>query len=177
MALLGIEYDIRPTSSLTRARSAPNVPRTRRLAPEQLHALQDFFVRLDRDSRCRRFGYAASDDGVVAHAGTALEDPSCVIGVFVDESLRGVLEIYCCAPRPYSEAALVVSQDWRRRGLGWALLRAAATWVGEVRGHGIHLIFTRDNWPMRQLANKANARFDLMLDEICAEITPAMLRS
>jgi hypothetical protein len=29
---------------------------------------------------------------------------------------------------------------------------------------------------MRQLASKANARFDLVLDEICAEVTPARLR-
>jgi hypothetical protein len=32
----------------------------------------------------------------------------CLFGAFVDESLRGVLEIYSCAPHPYSEVVLVV---------------------------------------------------------------------
>jgi len=176
MALLGIEYDIRPRSSLVRSRAAPTGPQIRLLGREQLHELQNFFIRLDRSSRCRRFGHAASDASVAARAGTALQDASCVIGAYVDADLRGVLEVYSCAPNPYSEAALVVSQDWRRRGLGWTLLRAAATWASAARGEGIRLLFTRDNWPMRHLANKANARFDLTLDEICAEVTAARLR-
>jgi GNAT superfamily N-acetyltransferase len=177
MALLGIEHDIRPTPSLARSPIAPDVPEVRPLAREQLDELQDFFVRLDRDSRCRRFGHAASDESVVARAGVALEDASCVIGVFVDENLCGVLEIYSCNPQPYWEVALVVGQEWRRRGHGWALLRAAARWANVARRDSIRLIFTRDNWPMRQLANKANARFDLMLDEIWAEVTLARLPS
>ena len=53
------------------------------------------------------------------------------------------------------------------------MLRAAAG----SETQGIRLIFTRDNWPMRQLARKANARFDLVLDEICAVVTPARLHA
>jgi GNAT superfamily N-acetyltransferase len=168
MALLGLEQDRIKTP---RARSSPLAPRMRRLGREHRAELQDFLLRLDRDSRCRRFGHAASDDVVAAHAVTALEDAG-VIGAFVDESLRGALEIYSCAPHGAPEAALVVDQSWRRRGLGWALLCAAAG----SEAQGIRLIFTRDNWPMRHLASKANARFDLVLDEICAEVTPARLR-
>ena len=95
-----------------------------------------------------------------------------MIGAYVDESLRGALEVYSCAPLGAPEVALVVDQNWRRRGLGWALLRTAAG----SETQGIRLIFTRDNWPMRQLASKANARFDLVLDEICAEVMPARMR-
>jgi GNAT superfamily N-acetyltransferase len=170
MALLGLEQGWTKTP---RQRSGPLSFRMQRLGREHRVELQDFLLRLDRDSRCRRFGHAASDDIVAAYAVTALEDAS-VIGVFVDEILRGALELYCCAPHG-SEAALVVDQNWRRRGLGWALLRAAVAAVGEAQG--IRLIFTRDNWPMRHLASKANARFDLVLDEICAEVTPARLRA
>src|SRR3954470_2170252 len=139
MALLGIEYDIRPRSSPLRSSLASGVAQTRLLSREHLGELQDFFVRLDRDSRCRRFGHAASDECVVARAGTALEDAACLIGVFVDDSLRGVLEIYCCDPHRYWEAALVVSRDWRRRGLGWTLLRAAAIWASAARRDSIRL--------------------------------------
>ena len=176
MALFGIEHDIRPKAFRARATTGPLSPEIRPLGVEQREEIEDFLVRLDRESRCRRFGHAASDEIVIAHAGTALEDASCLFGAFVDESLRGVLEIYSCAPHPYSEVALVVDPHWRRRGFGWALLRAAASWAGETRHGDIRLIFTRDNWPMRRLASKANARFDLVLDEICAEITHAKLQ-
>jgi GNAT superfamily N-acetyltransferase len=168
MALLGLEQDWPKTP---RQRSGPLAPRLQRLVREHRAELQDFLIRLDRESRCRRFGHAASDDVVAAHAATALEDAH-VIGAFVDDTLRGALELYSCAPHG-SEVALVVDQSWRRRGLGWALLCAAA----RSETQGIRLIFTRDNWPMRQLASKANARFDLVLDEICAEVTPARLRA
>jgi len=177
MALLGLEQDWTKTP---RVRSGPLAPLTQRLGREHRAELQDFLLRLDRDSRCRRFGHAASDDVLAAHAVTALED-AWVIGAFVDdpgdcagEILRGALEIYSCAPQGTPEVALVVDQTWRRRGFGWALLRAAAAASEE---QGFRLIFTRDNWPMRQLASKANARFDLVLDEICAVVTPARLHA
>jgi GNAT superfamily N-acetyltransferase len=169
MALLGLEHG---RSQTARHRPAPAV-RTQPLDREQTCELQDFLLRLDRESRCRRFGHAASDEIMAAHAMTALEDATCVIGVFVDDVVRGVLEIYSCAPKGAPEVALVVDRDWRRRGLGWALLRAAVA----SEAQGIRLIFTRDNWPMRRLACKANARFDLVLDEICAEITLARLHA
>jgi GNAT superfamily N-acetyltransferase len=171
MALLGLEHGRSETPRQRFALAPRTAPRTGRLGREQASELQDFLLRLDRESRCRRFGHAASDEVVAAHAVTALDDAACVIGVFVDEILRGALEIYPWGPDGPPEAALVVDQDWRRRGLGWALLRAAV--ASETQG--IRLIFTRDNWPMRQLAGKANARFDLVLDEICAEVTPARL--
>ena len=84
-----------------------------------------------------------------------------------------LIEIYPCVPHAFCEAALVVEPAWRRRGLGFALLRAAARLVPE--NGNIRLIFTRDNWPMRKLADKAHARLDLVLDELCAEIAPARL--
>jgi hypothetical protein len=34
----------------------------------------------------------------------------------------------------------------------------------------IRMVFSRSNWPMRRLAGTANARLDLTLDEISAEI-------
>ncbi len=32
------------------------------------------------------------------------------------------------------------------------------------------MIFSRNNWPMRKLASRADARFDLVLDEIVADV-------
>jgi hypothetical protein len=172
MSLLGIEHD-RPSlaGSLAHARA----PHVWLLDCEQVEEFEEFLLRLDRDSRWRRFGHAASDEALQAHARSALAAASCVIGVSLDGTLRGALEIYSCAPQPFCEAALVVEPQWRRRGLGFAMLRAAARFAREASAGGIRLIFTRDNWPMRKLASKADARFDLVLDEFCAEVAPAKL--
>src|ERR687883_681015 len=78
-------------------------------------------------------------------------DAACIIGIAADGRLRGVLELYSCAPQAHCEAALVVEPAWRRRGLGTALLRAAMRHAGEGALGPIRLIFTRDNWPMRKL--------------------------
>lgn len=149
---------------------------TKILDADDLGEVQDFFLRLDRESRCRRFGHAASDEVLRAHAVTASSDASCLIGIVVGGELRGVLELYSCAPAVCAEVALVVERGWRRRGLGWALLRAAMEWACGTGQGNLCLIFTRDNWPMRHLTNKANARFDLVLDEISAEISPGAVR-
>lgn len=182
MSLVALEHDFKsdfaqsvkgdPSLAGSLVRHAPQLAL---IDEDQLDVLQDFLLRLDRDSRWRCFGHAASDDTLVVHARTALDEASGVIGVTIDGTLRGILEIYSCAPRPFCEAALVVEPQWRRRGLGFALLRAAARFSCERGAGGIRLIFTRDNWPMRKLADKAQARFDLVLDELCAEIAPARL--
>src|SRR4051794_6380815 len=85
------------------------------LTAERLDEVEDFFCRLERDTRCRRFGPAAADDTLRSHAAKAFLDADCVIGVYAQGDLRGVLEIYSCAPHPFVEVALVVEKDWRRR--------------------------------------------------------------
>jgi GNAT superfamily N-acetyltransferase len=69
------------------------------------------------------------------------------------------------------DVTLVVERPWRNKGLGWALLGAAMEWVRHSETRTIRMIFSRNNWPMRALAHKANARLTLAFDEICASIT------
>jgi GNAT superfamily N-acetyltransferase len=128
-------------------------------------------VGLDRRSRWSRFAHAANDSSLLTHAQNALGAGACAFGAYVEDELRGFVDLYRCAPQKCFEAGVVVHQDWRRRGLGWALLHAAIQWVNQTSTSSLRLIFPRDNWPMRQLANKANARLDLVLDDICVDIT------
>jgi hypothetical protein len=95
-----------------------------------------------------------------------------MFGVFVDRRLRGLLEIYGGSASGPTEAAVVVDQKWGRRGLGWMLLKAAMNWTNARNGGPIRLIFSRHNWPLRQLTSKASAKFDFVCDEVCAEIAP-----
>jgi GNAT superfamily N-acetyltransferase len=143
---------------------------TGRLDLDHRAELRSFFTRLDRESRCRRFGHAAADELLCLHADKALQDTRSTVGVFIDRTLRGVLELYPYAPAPILEGAIVVEQGWRRRGLGSALLRAGLGLACSAREHSIRLIFTRDNRPMRKLATNADARIDIVLDELCADI-------
>jgi GNAT superfamily N-acetyltransferase len=73
-----------------------------------------------------------------------------------------------------AEAAFVVDPALRNRGLGTALLEATVL-AARNRGHrAIRVICLRDNWPMRRLAQKAEAGLMLTFDEMHGEIrTPA----
>lgn len=132
--------------------------------------LETLLVALDRDSRCSRFGYAASDAAMVAHSQTALQAASRTLGVFVDDRLAGAAEIYRCGDTSTYEVSLVVDQPLRKRGLGWSLLNSSMVWARSADAERVRLVFSRHNWPMRRLAARASAKLDLSLDELNAEI-------
>jgi GNAT superfamily N-acetyltransferase len=138
--------------------------------------IQRLLTSLDQASRCARFGWAANDAALGAHVQNAIGNAQIIFGVPVGGHLRGVLEIYRGSASGCAEVALVVAPEWRRRGFGWALLQAAMRWATAVDAGPMRLIFSRHNWPMRQLTTKAAARFDIVLDEICAEIAPQRIR-
>jgi GNAT superfamily N-acetyltransferase len=167
MALLELETG--PSARMVTPYRSPCDIKT--LHSDNLAEIQRFFASLDRRSRWSRFGHAANDSSLLTHAQNALGAGACSFGAYVDGQLRGFVDLYCCAPQKFFEAGVVVHQDWRRRGLGWALLHAAIQWVNQTSASSLRLIFPRSNWPMRQLASKANARLDLVLDDICADIT------
>jgi GNAT superfamily N-acetyltransferase len=148
----------------------------RTLNADHLADIQQLLTGLDQASRCARFGWASNDAALDAHAQDAVAHASSIFGVFVERQLRGVLEIYHGSASNPAEVALIVAPDWRRRGLGWMLLQAAMHWAAEVDAGTMRLIFSRHNWPMRQLTAKACARFDMVLDEISAEITAPPIR-
>jgi GNAT superfamily N-acetyltransferase len=96
---------------------------------------------------------------------------SRIFGVFIGERLQGIIELYDAEAPGHVDAALVVERPWRNKGLGWALLSTAMEWARHSETRTIRMIFSRDNWPMRALAHKANAQLTLVFDEICASIT------
>ena len=66
--------------------------------------------------------------------------------------------------------AFAIDADWRRLGLGSALLEAATRWAQQAGVATLRMVISRNNWPMRQLAHKVGARLDFDLDEIFADI-------
>jgi GNAT superfamily N-acetyltransferase len=121
-------------------------------------------------ARFSRFNQVVNDSFLANHTESALLNASSVVGAFVDEHLRGIVEIYDSGSGAYSEAMLVVEKEWRRRGLGWELLQAAMKMSGDINVNVLRVIFHRNNWPMRKLADKAGGTFDISLDEIAVGI-------
>ena len=126
---------------------------------------------LDQSPLRHRVGPLTRDDCLNEHANRALATAPRIFGVFVGESLQGILELYDGEAPGHVDVTLVVERPWRNKGLGWALLGAAMEWVRHSETRAIRMVFSRNNWPMRALAHKANARLTLAFDEICASIT------
>jgi len=145
-------------------------PSIRALTSDHQSELENLLVALDRDSRCSRFGYAASDAAMAAHSRTALQAASSTLGIFLNEKLAGAAEIYRCGDTGAYEVSLVVDRPLRKRGFGWNLLSSATAWAQDADADSVRLVFSRHNWPMRRLAARACAKLDLSLDELNAEI-------
>jgi len=131
--------------------------------------IDELLVSLDLDSRCSRFGYAASDAALVTHSRSALQNACSTLGIFTNDKLSGIAEIYQRDDAHY-EVSFVVERPSRRRGHGWRLLRSSMHWAQKANAASLQMIFSRHNWAMRKLAAKARAKLDLSLDELNAEI-------
>jgi GNAT superfamily N-acetyltransferase len=103
-------------------------------------------------------------------ASKALKTASWSAGAFVNQRLRGLVKGGDSGDPNFVEVSLVVDPAWRGRGLGEALLGAAICW-GKASGRStLRIIFSRHDWSMRKLVSKANARFDMVLDRMWADV-------
>ena len=92
-------------------------------------------------------------------------------GAFIGDDLRGIVEIHDCGDPRFWILSLVVEPAWRRRGLATALLEAAVSFAKRSDRTALRLIFSRRDWAMRQIALRANARLDIVWDDLWADIS------
>jgi GNAT superfamily N-acetyltransferase len=136
----------------------------RKLWIGETDAYCEHLLRLDRDSRNRRFSGGVSDEFIVRHAASSNGPGTVVHGFFVDGVLRGAAEL-----RPYGpvfaregEAAFSIEQPWQSLGVGTVLLERTLL---SARNRGIKLLQMNclaENERMQQLARKfeADLKFD-----------------
>jgi GNAT superfamily N-acetyltransferase len=146
----------------------------RKLWAGETDAYRDHLLRLDPDSRYRRFSGGVSDDFIARHAATANEIGVVVHGFFVDSTLRGAAELRRNGSlfTHEAEAAFSIEQAWQSHGVGTELLERTLL---SARNRGIQLLrmdCLADNRRMQQLARKFDADLKFDFGSVIGEVDP-----
>ena len=146
----------------------------RKLWIGETDAYRDHLLRLDRESRNRRFSGAVSDEFVAQHAASAGGFGVVLHCFFVDGVLRGVAELRPIGPMfaREGEAAFSVELPWQSHGIGTVLLERTLL---SARNRGIKLLRMHclaDNWRMQQLASKFEADLKFDFGSVVGEVDP-----
>jgi GNAT superfamily N-acetyltransferase len=137
-------------------------------------AYRDHLLRLDPESRHRRFSGAVADDTIARHAETADELGVVVHGFFVDGVLRGAAELRHIGGMfsREAEAAFSIEQPWQSHGVGSALLERTLL---SARNRGVKSLAMHclaDNRRMQQLARKFEADLKFDFGSVVGEVDP-----
>lgn len=134
--------------------------------------LREHLLRLDAESRRRRFGSPVNRFFIELYVQRALSRESVVHGFFVDGVLRGVAELRACGEifRGKAEAAFSIERDWQRRGVGSELLERT---ILAARNRGIHTIYMNciaENHAMQAMAEKHKASLRFRADDVVGKV-------
>lgn len=145
----------------------------RKLWTVETDAYRDHLLRLDNESRHRRFSGAVADEVIAKHAATAGDLGVVVHGFFVDGVLRGAAELRRDRiVRHQAEAAISIEQPWQSHGVGTELLKRTLL---SARNRGIKLLQMQclaDNMRMQQLARKFEAGLSFDFGSVVGEVDP-----
>ena len=146
----------------------------RKLWAGEADAYRDHLLRLDPESRHRRFSGSVADEIVVRHAATVSAVGVVVHGFFVDGMLRGAGELrHIGSPlATAAEAAFSIEQPWQSQGVGTALLERTLL---SARNRGIKALQMQclaDNKRMQQLARKFEAELSFDFGSVVGEVDP-----
>ena len=146
----------------------------RKLWFSETDAYRDHLLRLDRESRYRRFSGAVSDEVIARHAATANEVGVVVHGFFVDRVLRGAAELRHNGSlfSHDGEAAFSIEQPWQSHGVGTELLERTLL---SARNRGItalQMLCLTNNQRMQQLARKFEADLKFDFGSVVGEVDP-----
>lgn len=147
----------------------------RKMWISEAYKYRDHLLRLDPDSRHRRFGGAVSDAYIRNYVDTSMWLDAIVHGFFVSGKLRGAAELRAMGGRfsKEAEAAFSVEGDWQSHGVGSALLERTLL---TARNRGIahlHMACLADNRRMQQLARKFDAALSFDFGEVVAAVEAA----
>jgi GNAT superfamily N-acetyltransferase len=146
----------------------------RKLWISETGAYRDHLLRLDSESRHRRFSGTVADEFIAHHAATSNKLGVIVHGFFIDGTLRGAAELrsYGSMFSREGEAAFSIEQPWQSHGVGTVLLERTLL---SARNRGIKLLQMHclaDNQRMQQLARKFEADLKFDFGSVIGEVDP-----
>lgn len=144
----------------------------RKLWIGEAYRYRDHLLRLDANSRHKRFGGAVSDAYIRRHVETSMWLQAVLQGFFVDGVLRGAAELRLIeqGSRGEAEVAFSVEDKWQSHGVGSVLLQRALL---AARNRGIkflHMACLADNKRMQQLASKFDGELSFDAGGIVGEV-------
>ena len=147
----------------------------RKLWLGETDAYRDHLLRLDPDSRRRRFSGAVSDECIARHAATANEIGVVVHGFFIDGVLRGAAELRRIGStfNHEAEAAFSIEQPWQSHGVGTELLERTLLSARNRGVTSLHMHCLADNQRMQQLARKFEAGLKFDFGSVIGEVDPS----
>jgi GNAT superfamily N-acetyltransferase len=152
----------------------PDGGNVRKLWPGETDIYAEHLLRLDPESRRRRFSGTVSDDCIRRHAATALGIGVVIHGFFVDGVLRGSAELRVYNPpiSPEAEAAFSIEQPWQSHGVGSALLERTLLSARNRGVKSLHMHCLADNQRMQELARKFDADLSFDFGSVVGELDP-----
>ena len=136
---------------------------------------RNHLLRLDSESRARRFGGGVSDAYIRNYVTSSMWLDSVVHGFFVDGKLRGAAELRPIGGRlsKQAEAAFSVEKDWQSHGVGSALLERTLLTARNRGVAHLHMACLSDNRRMQQLARKFDAELSFDFGGVVGEVEAA----
>lgn len=145
----------------------------RKLWPGETRKYRDHLLRLDEESRRRRFGGVVSDQHIRNHVEGVKGFDAILYGFFADGILRGAAELQILAPRflgRQAEAAFSVETPWQSHGVGSALLERLLLTARNRGVKSLHMACVADNRRMQQLARKFDADLTFDVGSVMGEV-------
>jgi GNAT superfamily N-acetyltransferase len=144
----------------------------RKLWIGETDAYRDHLLRLDPESRHRRFSGTVSDEFIAGHAATANDIGVVVHGFFVDGVLRGAAELRRMGSvlTHEAEAAFSIEQPWQSHGVGTELLERTLLSARNRGINALHMQCLADNQRMQQLARKFEADLSFDFGSVVGEV-------
>ena len=148
----------------------------RRIYPSDRAAFAAHLIRLDHESRHDRFAMVVSDDYIVRYVAGFFAAPGDIAyGWFVDGILRGAGELrqaqsFASGAERAAEGAFSVEHDFRRGGVGEALMARIVRAARNRRDTVLCLLCLAENRSMQGLAKKFSAELTFERDQITGRL-------
>jgi GNAT superfamily N-acetyltransferase len=142
-------------------RQAFLTPIFRELRPSEHELLQGHLLRLSSESRAKRFCSPFSVQLIEKYCRNEGQPMPIIVGAFIGDTLRGVVELRFDRSRPRNTAELAISveDDWQDIGVGTRLMEMALRCARDNGIARLEVNFLPLNTAMRRLAWKFGANF------------------